>query len=48
MIILKSDLLCCVMHLGEGGPAAAPRLALPHSPVLYGGVVHWTQAPHLW
>ena len=36
------------MHLGEGGPAAAPRLALPDCSVLYGGVVHWAKAPHLW
>ena len=35
------------MHLGEGSPAAAPGLALPDSPVLYGGVVHWAKAPHL-
>ena len=36
------------MHLGESGPSAAPCLALPDSPVLYGGVVHWAETTNLW
>ena len=42
-----ADLLRGVVHLGERGPAAAPGLAQPDRPVLYGGVVHRTQTPHL-
>ena len=43
----RTDLLCGVVHLGERRPAAAPGLAQSDRPVLYGGVVHWSQTPHL-